>query len=85
MTSRQRAERIMQGSTPFTGYGHIAERDSPRRELSDEVVAGVQNFQFLCFTQPFWHGLHMVPTGGEGVMMMINHLQFVKRYTLHGI
>lgn len=61
------------------------ERDSPRRELSDEVVAHVQNFQFLCFTQPVWQGLHMVPTGGQGMMMMmmkkINYLQFVKRYT----
>lgn len=66
--------------TPFTGLRthSLRGRDSPRRELSDEVVAHVQNFQFLRFTQPVWQGLHMVPTGGEGVMM-INDVQFVQR------
>ena len=42
----------------------LRESDSPRRELSDEVVAHVQDFQFLRFTQPVWQGLHMVPAGG---------------------
>lgn len=84
MSGLQRAARIMQDCTPFTGLltRSLRERgDSPRRELSDEVVAHVQNFQFLSFTQPVWQGLHMVPTRGEGVMMMINYVPFVKRDT----
>ena len=70
MTGRQkRAGRIMQDCVPFTGLQARSlrgGRDLPRRELSDEVVAHVQNFQFLSFTQPVWQGLHMVPAGGEG-------------------
>lgn len=54
-------------------------RDSPRWEFSDEVVAHVQNFQFLCFAQPVWQGLHMVPAGGEWVIVMIDYVQFVKQ------
>lgn len=84
MSGLQRAVRVMQHCAPFTGLRtrSLRERgDSPCRELSDEVVAHVQNFQFLSFTQPVWQGLHMVPTGGEGVMMMINDVPFVKQDT----
>lgn len=54
-------------------------RDSPRWEFSDEVVAHVQNFQFLCFAQPVWQRLHMVPAGGEWVIVMVDCVQFVKQ------
>lgn len=53
-------------TAPYSIYRLWTQRDSPCRELSDEVVADVQNFQFLYFTQPFWHRLHMVPTGRQG-------------------
>lgn len=51
----------------------LRESNSPRRELSDEVVAHVQDFKFLCFTQPVWQGLHMVPAGGEWVNVVIDY------------
>lgn len=72
MTSWHEAGRIMQQRIPFISYGHITERGLPRWELSDEVVAHVQDFQFLSFTQPVWHGLHMVPTKDKEVVKKIN-------------
>lgn len=51
----------------------LRESNSPRRQLSDEVVAHVQDFKFLCFTQPVRQGLHMVPAGGEWVNVVIDY------------
>lgn len=59
----------------------LRESNSPRRELSDEVVAHVQDFKFLCFTQPVWQGLHMVPAGGEWVNVVIDFWLFFLLYS----
>lgn len=67
--------------TGLTRLHSLRGRASPCWELSDEVVAHVQNFQFLSFPQPVWQRLHMVPAEGEWVIVMKDYVPFVKRET----
>lgn len=53
--------------------------DWPCWEFCDEIVAHIQNFQFLSFTQPVWQGLHTVPAGREWLIVVIDYVQFVKQ------